>query len=290
MDIKTLRYFLTVAEEKSFSKAAERMHMSQPPLSKQIAQLESELGIQLLIRGKGVELTEAGEFLKARAAELIAAFELTEQQIKEFSDGSSGHIKLGAVESITRSYLPKYIEEFNKQFPKVSFWLHSTHNIDQIMLELDKGVYDFAFVRKPFDSRKYNEVEVTKDCWGVLIPKNHHLAMTSMDYITADMLRNEKMTVSTAKNRAIMGWFSDNGINPNIVCWWDSLIAAEKLVMNDTGLCIVLSSYDSLNPNLNVVYKKLYPRMESSIYIVWKKERALTGVGKLFLEYVKSQI
>lgn len=288
MDIKTLKYFLTIAEEGNITKAAERLHMSQPPLSKQIKQLEDELGVCLFIRGKKfIQLTEAGVFLKKRSEELVATFGMLERQIKEYQDGRKGHIQLGTVESFGANRLPNLMSEFHVHYPNITFWVYSTVNPDDLLNKLDRGIVDIAFIRGPFDKNKYEYFEVMTDSWGIMIPWDHPLADSKIPYVTAEMLKGETITTTTAKSRYIEEWFQNNGVTPNILCWWDSHVVGEALADRGIGLSITLSAQQHRSCGRRTVYKKLYPEIKSSIYAVWSKSRVMTDSFVHFLMHLR---
>lgn len=288
MDVRLLRYFLAIAEEGNITKAAERLHMSQPPLSKQMKQLEEELGVSLFIRGKThIQLTEAGLFLQKRAEELVAAFELTERQIVEYQDGKKGHIQLGGVESFAANRLPGLIAEYHDLYPDTTFWVASTANTSELIDKLDKGVIDLAFIREPFDEEKYNSFEVMNDAWGVLIPWDHPLADPKIPRITAQMLEHEVLTSTTAQKELLQSWFRQNDVEPHFFCMWDSSIVGAAMAELGVSLSITLNSRRSKSAGRQTVYKKLTPELRSSIYTVWSRNRVLAESTLRFLDFLR---
>ena len=166
MELRVLRYFLAVAKEQSFTKAAEQLHITQPTLSRQLAALEEELGTQLFIRGKHLQLTDAGVLLRGRAEEVT--------QIRmEFKAGEelSGVVSIGTGGLMSAQILSKLISEFRALHPAVRFNIY-TNSADHLREQLDRGLLDFAFFLEPVDIGKYDYVRMqVKERWGILMPK-----------------------------------------------------------------------------------------------------------------------
>lgn len=287
MEIRTLRYFLTIAEEGSITKAAKKLNMAQPPLSTQMMHLEDELGVILFIRGKKqIQLTEAGAFLKSRAEELVAAYDALERQVKDYQYGTTGKISIGTIEAIGTKYLAPMIASFHKKYPRVEFdiWCGGT---DDILDRIDKGIFDIAIVRPFFEKAKYLSYELSVDAWGVLIPEGHPLAKCEEEYITPDMLKNEPLIIpSTIKRQTeIIEWFAEADIEPNIVYSYNVLSIAESLVSENAGIALVLvgNQFDGLT------YKEIRPRVGSSVNLVWSKSFYLSEPASRFVEYLREE-
>jgi DNA-binding transcriptional LysR family regulator len=149
IDLKQLKYFLAVAEEKSFSRAAERLHISQPPLSQQIQKLESELGVRLFARTtRSFELTVAGKALMSEAADLLARMSITIDTIRQIDRGEVGRLRVGIVGSAMWGPIPKLLEQFQSRFPRVSWTLHELGPNDQYEALRSKRI-DVGFWREP---------------------------------------------------------------------------------------------------------------------------------------------
>lgn len=289
MDIRLLKYFLTVVEEGSITRAAQKLHMAQPPLSKQMKQLEEELGVVLFIRGKkNIQLTEAGVFLKNRGEEIISSLELAKRQLEEYKNGCKGHIIVGAVEAVAIHYLPEMIREFNQKYPNIIFeiWCGST---DDILNRLDRGIIDIGFLRNPFDEQKYEHFRLLSDSWGVLIPNDHPLAGIAGDMVTADMLKEEPLIVPSSANREeeIVEWFRQAGLQMTPHYKYNVLAIGEALVKRGMGLATVLADYRTVCSNDNIICKKLYPELKSAVNVVCSKNHFMTEVTYRFVEYLR---
>ena len=175
MEIRVLKYFLAVAREENISRAAEVLHITQPTLSRQIAQLEEELGTQLFVRGKHLMLTDAGIMLRRRAEEVT---ELVDRIEAEFSapEDVGGKISVGEGAIRSSEILMKAMVQFREKYPKVQYEIYSNTS-DFIKERLDKGLCDFGLLLEPIDIEKYDFIRIpVKERWGLFMEKNHPLA------------------------------------------------------------------------------------------------------------------
>lgn len=292
MNERILKYFLTIIEEGNITKAANRLNMSQPPLSKQIKQLEEELGVKLFIRGKkNIQLTEAGKFLKNKAEEIISSIEITERQMGEFKKGAKGIVNIGAVEAVAINYLPEIIKNFSKENSDICFqiWSGST---EDILDRIDKGHIDVAFLRPSFDEYKYNSFKLLDDEWNVIIPLDHQLAKSEFVSIDADMLKGEKLIIPSTNWRIeeLHEWFSKNRLDAYIYCYYNVLSIAKAMVKERLGVALVLSDKKKLEMDNSFVVKKLIPTAKSSVYILSSKSRYMSESCKKFLNYLTDMI
>ena len=173
MDVKTLKYFLTVAREGTITKAAETLCIAQPPLSRSMQLLEEELGVTLFIRGKRrIRLTEEGLFLKQQAEEIITLVEKTQNQLGKIKNSTHGTIALGVTETCGASILSGLIGDFHHQYPNIrySVWCG---NGDEIREKLEKGLADIGIVREPFNTEKYDHIFIKQESWIALMSVNH---------------------------------------------------------------------------------------------------------------------
>ena len=176
MELRQLRYFLTVAQELNITRAAERLNMSQPPLSNQIHGLEEELGVTLFVRGKRrLTLTEEGSFLLQRAAQLLDLEDKTRQELTTMKDGISGTLCLGMVEGRTPYLCARWIAGFREEFPRVRYSLWNGSS-DDVLDRLRRGLADLAVIAAPYDSEHLEGIPVGQEPWVTMIPKDHPLA------------------------------------------------------------------------------------------------------------------
>ena len=174
MDIRVLNYFLAVAREENITRAAKSLHIAQPSLSKQMMELEQELGKTLLIRGKRkITLTEEGILLRKRAEDIVSLFEKTKQEISSDSANVSGCITIGGN---TTNTILQTASVIHRKYPEVTFQFYSGDATD-ITERLDQGNVDFAILLQPIDTAKYDYLPLPDNStWGILMKKDSEFA------------------------------------------------------------------------------------------------------------------
>ena len=197
IDLKQLKYFLAVAEEKSFSRAAERLHISQPPLSQQIMKLESELGVRLFTRTtRSFELTVAGKALMVEAAELLAKMRMTIDTIRQIDRGEVGRLRVGIVGSAMWGPIPSMLEQFQSQFPRVTWTIHELGPNDQWEALRNRQI-DVGFWREPrIEPEVLKQANLRQDlCFpeNVCVAMNEKHPLASQDAIELIDIANEPM-------------------------------------------------------------------------------------------------
>lgn len=177
MELRVLNYFLAVAREENFTKAAQQLHLTQPTLSRQIADLEQELGVKLFIRSNhNIILTEEGMILKRRAQEILSLADKTKRDFMQKEEALSGTISIGSGEFRSTEYLAKIIAQFRKQYPNVKYEIYSG-NASNIRDYIERGFLDIGLMSEPIDMRKYNFLDMPiKEQWGVFVPINSRLS------------------------------------------------------------------------------------------------------------------
>lgn len=177
MEIRVLRYFLEIAREGNMSRAAERLHVTQPTLSKQMKDLEQELGKKLFKRGStSVSLTDEGMLLRKRAEDLLALADKITNEFQAMDDITGGDIYIGCAESYLVKYLARAVKKLSSIYPNIHYHVTSG-DTEQVTERLDRGLLDMAFIVEPPDLSKYNYLEVPEyDTWGVLMRKDYPLA------------------------------------------------------------------------------------------------------------------
>jgi DNA-binding transcriptional LysR family regulator len=258
---RQLRYFMALAEELNFSRAAQRLHMSQPPLSKQIKQLETELGSQLFDRlGRGVRLTEAGELLFREAQRILSQIEQTQSLIQRVGRGEVGQIMLGFTPSAANEVLPPILLEFRNQYPEVDLSLHEM-KADQLVDRLGNRWIDVAFLLLPFEDDRFHCEIVSREPLVIALPSKHPLA--SEPTVKMRALANEPF-ILPARHRYMPGVYGQitslcrrAGFTPNAVqkdVWQMQTILG--LVGGGIGVALVPASFRDLHRK-GVVYKEV---------------------------------
>ena len=289
MDIRVLQYFLAVAREESITKAAEALRMTQPPLSRQLKDLEEELGKQLLIRGsKKVTLTEDGMLLRKRAEELVDLMEKTKAELASSSENINGDIYIGCGETESISFLAQAAHDLKKKHPLIHYHIYSG-DAERVMERLDKGLIDFGLLVGEADISKYDYLKLSqKDLWGVLMRKDSLLA--EKDVICAEDLWDKPLIVShqTSINTEMFRWLRADISKLNIVATYDLIYNAAQFVKKGFGYVIALDKLINTTGDSNLCFRPLSPTLEAELCIVWKKYQVLSRASSAFLQQLQN--
>ena len=288
MELRTLRYFVAVAEELNITHAAEKLNMSQPPLSNQIKGLEDELGTELFIRGKRhLQLTDAGSVLYRRAREIIDLTEKSAQEITDMSAGMSGTIALGMVDGRAPFYSARWIKGFREEFPLVQYSLWNGSG-DDVIERLNKGLLDLAVIAAPYDNEHLEGFEVGREPWVAIIPNSSPLAREPGSFIPLRELIGQPIIVPSRKSRkeSIHSWFSEVGAEPNIICEMSNYLDA--IALSEQGVGISIFPQTTYTPNDLLVTKVVSePERQAKYYLVWPKNHRFSAAVEAFLYFVK---
>lgn len=291
MDIRVLQYFLAVAREESITKAADTLRMTQPPLSRQLKDLEQELGKQLLIRGsKKVTLTEDGMLLRKRAEELVDLMEKTKSELTASNENINGDIYIGCGETEAISFLAQTAQNLQKKHPLIHYHIYSG-DAERVMERLDKGLIDFGLLVGPSDMTKYDYIKLpAKDLWGVLMRKDSPLA--EKDAISPEDLWDKPLILShqTSVNSEMFSWLKADKSKLNIVATYDLIYNAAQFVKKGFGYVITLDKLISTNGDNALCFRPLSPALEVELYIVWKKYQILSKASDAFLKQLQKEI
>ena len=287
MDLRVLRYFLAVAREESISGAAEALHLSQPTLSRQLMDLEAELGKTLFIRGsRRITLTEQGTLLRKRAGEILDLVEKTTGELAADDDAITGDIYIGGGESNALRLLAHTAQQFRADNPGVQFHLFSGNAVD-VGERLEKGLLDFGIMMGHRDMKKYDCIKLPAvDVWGVLMRTDHLLA--EKEAICPEDLWAEPLIVSQqfAWTDRFSEWFRRDYESLNIAATYNLIFNATLMVEEGLGCAL---TYDQLVniEGKNLCFRPLSPRMVDEIYIVWKKYQVFSKPSERFLAAVR---
>lgn len=291
MDIRVLKYFLAVAREESISKAAEVLHMTQPPLSRQLKDLEEELGKQLLIRGsRKVTLTDEGIILRKRAEEMVELLERTKTEVSSSNENITGDIYIGGGESEGFRIISRTAEKVRQKHPDIHFHLFSGNSVD-VSERLDDGLLDFGVLIEPADMKKYDFIKLpAKEQWGLLIRKDHPLA--EKENISPSDLQNIPLIASrqSIAHNELSGWLGKEYESLNIVTTYNLLYNASLMVEENVGCALCLNNIVKEYDGSALCFRPLEPKIEVGINIVWKKYQVFSKPAELFLETLQNEI
>lgn len=292
MEIRLLKYFLAVAREENITAAAESLHITQPTLSKQLMELEDELGKKLFIRGKRkITLTEDGIFLRKRAGEIIDLVEKTQAELKSLEDESiSGDIYIGAGETEGMRTIAKLSSKLQKKYPNIHYHLFSG-NSEDVIEKLDKGLIDFGVLIEPTDIKKYGYIKLpVYDTWGILMKKDSDLA--KKDYIEPNDLLNIPLLCSrqALANNEFSIWFGDNTEKLNVVATYNLIYNASLYVEEGFGYALTLDKLINLTDDSDLCFKPIIPNLKANLVMVWKKYQVFSKATQKFLEELQNEI
>lgn len=291
MEIRLLKYFLTVIKEGSISKAADALHITQPTLSRQLKQLEDELNTTLFKRGsRNISLTKDGFLLQMRAKEIVTLVDKTEKDFLSNNDLICGDIYIGCGETDAMRIIARATKKLIKDYPNIKVHLFSG-NADDITEKLDKGILDFCVFIEPSDIKKYDFIKLPlKDTWGLLVPKDSLLS--SKKYITKDDLIDIPLITSRQSlvHNEFSGWLGFDYDDLNIVSTYNLIFNASLMVEEGVGFALCLDKLINTSLNRNLCFKPLYPKLESSLSFVWNKNHAFSNQAEKFLEKLREEL
>ncbi len=288
MDLRTLTYFVTVAEELNITKAAEKLHMSQPPLSSQIKGLEKELNTVLFIRGKrSLQLTDSGRLLYRRATELLSLAEKASDEIISMSRGMTGTIAIGLVEGSAPNIAAEWIAGFAAEHPEVKFRIMDG-NSDELIGKLRSGMISLAVITAPCDQSLLNSFSVGKEKMTAFMSKDNPLAALPGDTLDLAYLKDRPLIVPSrvAVTDMIYKWFKEIDAEPHIVCEMDNYLDVAALAGRDVGISLFPKTSYVLNPGL-VAKEIVNPERNIEYLFVWLKGRPLPRVEEAFIDFVR---
>lgn len=283
MEIRVLRYFLAIAREENMTRAAKYLHVTQPTLSKQIKQLEEEIGKKLFIRSNySIKLTDEGLLLRKRAEDILSMVDKTMEEFQALDDITGGDIYIGAAESESFSYFATVAKDLQLQYPNVKFHLYSG-NTEVIAERLDRGLLDFAIIVQEVDLSKYNYIKIpTSDTWGVIMRKDSPLA--KKEYITIEDLIDLPLIVSRQGiTEDYPKLFKEKLDQLHIVATFDLIYNASIMVKEGFGYALSFDKIVDTSENSELCFRVLKPELKTNMYIIWKKYQVFTPIAEKLL-------
>lgn len=291
MDVRVLRYFLAVAREESITGAADYLHLTQPTLSRQLMDLEIELGKKLFIRGsRRVTLTEDGLLLRKRAEEILELVEKTESEFHETDQAEiTGDIYIGGGETDAMRLLAQTARELQAMHPSIRYHLFSG-NAEDVTERLDKGLLDFGILIEPVDLSRYDYIKLPAvDVWGVLMRKDSHLS--DKPFIVPKDLWELPLLTSrqTMAKKELLGWLGKKPEELNIVSTYNLIYNAALMVDEGVGYALTLDKLVNTTGDCTLCFRPLEPRLEVGLVLVWKKYQVFSKATAKFLERLQAR-
>ena len=291
MEIRVLRYFLAVAREGNITAAANFLHLSQPTLSRQIKDLEEELGVQLLVRkSHRVSLTPDGMRFRKRAEEIVSMVDKTEAEFISAENTVSGDIYIGGGETRAMHEIADIIKELREIYPDIHFHLYSGNAAD-VTERLDKGLLDFGVLIQPADISKYNYINLyEKDIWGVIMRKDSFLAekeqIRKEDLLNLPLICSRQAISPHQSGNEFSDWFGEDFDKLDIVTTFNLVYNASIMVDAGIGYAITLDNLADTSEDSNLCFRPLEPKLESGLNIIWKKYQVFSPAAELFLNRI----
>lgn len=288
MELRVLRYFLTIAREGNITNAANALHVTQPTLSRQIHDLEEELGQQLFVRGShSVTLTPEGMLLRKRAEEILDLVQKTEQEFAQTEEAVSGEVYIGAGETVGVHYLTRAARQLQESYPDIRIHISSGDATD-VREDLDKGLIDFGLLFAPVDLSRYNVIHLAyQDTWGVLMRRDSPLAQKAA--LRLSDLKGQPLIVSRQmyKTSRLQEWFGEPAGQLQVVGTYNLVYNGSLMVEDGMGYAICLDGIINVTGDSPLCFCPLEPRRQADMYIVWKKYQIFSPAAERFLNVLR---
>ena len=288
IETRLLHYFLAVAREQNITRAAEALHVTQSTLSKQMMDLEQQLGKQLLIRGnRSVTLTEEGAFLRKQAQEIMELVEKTESEFSAAEETISGDVHIGGGETDAMRLIARAAHRLQSAYPHIAYHLFSG-NADDVTERLDRGLVDFGVFIEPADLSKYDFIKLpVTDIWGVLMRKDCPLAARAtirpQDLLGLPLLASNQHLV---KNE-FSGWFGEGYEKLNIITTYNLLYNASIMVEEGLGYALSFDKLINVSGDSKLCFIPLDPPLVSEASVIWKKYQIFSKAAQKYMDELK---
>lgn len=292
MEIRVLRYFLAIAREGSMTNAANVLHITQPTLSRQIRDLEEELGQRLFIRGSHhITLTPEGMILRKRAGEIISMVDKTEAEFHSMENMMGGDIYIGGGETEAMKLVAEIAKDLRESYPDIHYHLYSG-NSEDVTERLDKGLLDFGILIQPADISKYDYMRIPAwDVWGVAMRKDSPLAEKKVihkeDLLHVPLICSRQAMTQERSRNEFAEWFGEDFDKLNVVTTFNLFYNAAIMVESGIGYAVTIDKIANTTESSGLCFRPLEPRLESGLNIIWKKYQVFSSAAGLFLERLR---
>lgn len=288
MEIRVLRYFLTVVREEGINRAAEVLHITQPTLSRQLSQLEEEVGVKLFHRGaRKITLTNEGILLRRRAEEILSLVDRTERELVEQEELVDGRIVIGCGELAAVQVLPEIIESFHEKYPLVTYDIF-TGNADLVKEQMEKGLIDIGVLLEPINIEKFDFIRLAgKERWVVLMrpdaPLADRVAVSARDLENLPIILPRRTNVQNE----LTNWLGDSFQTMQVL--FTSNLSTNSAIMVQEGLAysIVIEGSVPFWDKEKIAYRPLCPELTANSVLAWKKQQPFSLATTKFIEHIK---
>lgn len=291
MEIRVLRYFLTVVREESITRAAEVLHITQPTLSRQLTQLEEEMGVKLFSRGtRKITLTNEGILLRRRAEEITELVDKTEKELAIQEEMIDGCITIGCGELAAVRILPDLFRTFSQKYPLVTYDLF-TATADQVKERMEVGVVDIGLLLEPIDIDKYDFIRLhVKERWVVLMRPDDPLA--EKEFITAKDLADLPIIMARRSNvqNELANWFGKYFKNLRILFKSNLSTNGAVMVQSGLGYSLVVEGSIPFWDKEKICSRPLFPELTATSVLAWKRKQPFGRAAMKFMEHMKDYL
>ncbi|MFC0469294.1 LysR family transcriptional regulator [Halalkalibacter kiskunsagensis] len=294
MELRVLRYFLTIAREGSITAAADFLHLTQPTLSRQVKELEQDLGKKLFIRSShSIILTEEGMLFRKRAEEILDMVDKLEAEFSSMEETIGGDVYIGGGETEAMRQIARVVKDLQLSYPNIRYHLYSG-NEDDVTERLDKGLLDFGILIQPADLSKYHYIDIpAKDVWGVIMRKDSPLAfkdtIQAVDLLNVPLICSRQPMKKTFSKNEFTDWFGEDFDKLNVVTTYNLAYNAAIMVEEGIGYAITLDKIVNTSSDSNLCFRPLKPRLEAGLNIVWRKHQVFSAAADMFLKEIQSK-
>ena len=292
MELRVLNYFLTVAREGGLTGASEVLHVTQPTMSRQIQELEEELGQKLFIRTtRSMVLTPEGMLLRKRAEEILEMAERTKSEFSAMGSTVAGDVLIGSGETFALKQITDLMAQIREEYPGIHFQIYSG-NAEEVAERLEKGLLDFGVFVEPADISRYNSIRLpVMDTWGLILRKDHPLAQK--EHITREdlgdvplIMSRQEMAAQKAGNN-YLDWFGGSYELLNVVAGYNLMYNGALMVRSGLGCAVGLDRIVNTTETSDLCFRPFDPPLEAGIVVVWKKYQVFSKAAEILLEKMK---
>ena len=290
MEIRVLRYFLEIAREENMTRAAERLHISQPSLSKQMKELEQELGKKLFRRGSAsIHLTDEGMLLRKRAEDILAMVDKTAEEFKALGEITGGSVYIGCAESYQIRYLAKIIHNFREAYPLLNYHILSGDTA-QVTERLERGLLDFAVIVEPPNLQRYNYIELpVADTWGVVMRRDCPLA-EKPSVTVDDLVPYDLMASPQSLEADFPRWCGEKLDTLHFVGTVNLFYNGTVFVRSGDCLLLTFDRLADTGSDSELCFRPLIPPLESKMFMIWKKYQVFSPIAERLVNEIKNTL
>lgn len=292
MELRVLNYFLTVAREGGLTGASEVLHVTQPTMSRQIQELEEELGQKLFIRTtRSMVLTPEGMLLRKRAEEILEMAERTKSEFSAMGSTVAGDVLIGSGETFALKQITDLMAQIREEYPGIHFQIYSG-NAEEVAERLEKGLLDFGVFVEPADISRYNSIRLpVMDTWGLILRKDHPLAqkerITREDLGDVPLIMSRQEMAAQKAGNNYLDWFGGSYELLNVVAGYNLMYNGALMVRSGLGCAVGLDRIVNTTETSDLCFRPFDPPLEAGIVVVWKKYQVFSKAAEMLLEKMK---